>query len=96
MLPSGNYERNTNTHTPDADPVISKDLWVYFALAIPLTVAIVGAWFYLSRRRKSRLRRDQLAVENDVDLMEREIMATMRRRTLRTESTWASIASAKS
>ncbi|SPO01163.1 uncharacterized protein DNG_03910 [Cephalotrichum gorgonifer] len=73
-----------------ADPV-SIDLWIYFALTIPLTAAIVGSWFYLNRRRKNKLRRDQLAVEDDVELMEREIMATIRRKTLKTESTWDSI-----
>lgn len=64
-------------------------------MAIPLTGLIVGSWFFFNNRRKRRLRRDQLAVEDDVESMEREIMATIRRKTLRTESTWASITSKK-
>ncbi|KAL2114143.1 hypothetical protein VUR80DRAFT_449 [Thermomyces stellatus] len=74
----------------DAERVISPDLWVYFAMTIPLTGVIVGSWFYFNQRRKRRVRRDQLAVEDDIDVMEREIMATIRRKTLRTESTWNS------
>ena len=68
----------------DADPVISPDLWVYFAMTIPLTGVIVGSWIYFNQRRKRKLRRDQRAVEDDVEVMEREIMATIRRKTLRT------------
>lgn len=59
-------------------------------MTIPLTGVIVGSWFYFNQRRKRRVRRDQLAVEDDIDVMEREIMATIRRKTLRTESTWNS------
>lgn len=79
----------------DADPVISPDLWVYFAMTIPLTGLIVGSWIFFNQRRKRKLRADQLAVEGDVENMEREIMATIRRKTLRTESTWASISTKK-
>lgn len=64
-------------------------------MAVPLTGLIVGSWIYFNQRRKRKLRHAQLAVEDDVEVMEREIMATIRRKTLRTESTWNSISPKK-
>ncbi len=59
-------------------------------MTVPLTAAIVGTWIFFNQRRKRRFLRDQDEVKNDIESMEREIMATMRRRTLRPERTWTS------
>lgn len=32
---------------------VSESLWIYFVLTIPLTVAVVGIWWYLDRYMKS-------------------------------------------
>ena len=82
---------NTTDKATDPSKIVSSWLWLYFALTVPLTCLIVGAWLLFDRRRLRRLREDQLAVEGDVEVMEREIMATIRRKTLRTESTWNSV-----
>ncbi|CAI4217886.1 unnamed protein product [Parascedosporium putredinis] len=74
----------------DADPIISTNLWIYFAITIPVTLLIVGTWIFFNQRRKDKFRRDQATVEGDVESMEREIMATMRRKTLNKENTWNS------
>ena len=60
-----------------------------------MTAVILGGWVFFNQRRKRRLQRDQLAVEDDVEVMEREIMATLRRKTLRSENTWTSISQTK-
>ncbi|PKS10220.1 hypothetical protein jhhlp_001970 [Lomentospora prolificans] len=79
----------------DADPVVSTNLWIYFAITVPLTILIVGTWLYFSQRRKRKFKLAQAAVDDDVEVMEREIMATMRRKTLNKENTWNSLSPKK-
>jgi len=74
-----------------AEPVVSGSLWIYFAIMIPVTAAIVGGWVYFDRRRKMSFRKEQEKVENEIEVMEHEIMATMRRKTLSKASTWNTI-----
>jgi hypothetical protein len=74
-----------------ADTVVSQSLWIYFAIALPVTAAIVGGWVYFDLRRKRSFRKEQEKVENDIEVMEHEIMATMRRKTLSKASTWNTI-----
>jgi hypothetical protein len=74
-----------------ADPSVSQNLWIYFAIAIPITAVIVGGWVYFDMRRKRNFRKEQEKVENDIEVMEHEIMATMRRKTLSKASTWNTV-----
>jgi hypothetical protein len=76
-------------------PVVSPWLWTYFAITVPITAAIVGTWIYFDARRKRIFRREREKVENDIEDMEHEIMATMRRKTLSKASTWNTISPPK-
>ncbi|TDZ24425.1 hypothetical protein Cob_v002872 [Colletotrichum orbiculare MAFF 240422] len=74
----------------DADPVISKSLWVYFAITIPLTVIIVVGWLWFDRRRESKFADEDADLEKNIEHMEADIMAMMRKRTMSKANTWTS------
>ncbi|KAM0436898.1 hypothetical protein ACHAPT_002611 [Fusarium lateritium] len=72
----------------DADPVVSIQLWVYFAIAVPVTALIVGCWMYLDRRRREQHKKDDADLEKNIDKMEKEIMFALRKRTMSKANTW--------
>ncbi|XDG00684.1 hypothetical protein ABKA04_000299 [Annulohypoxylon sp. FPYF3050] len=69
---------------------VSKKLWVYFAVTIPLTVIILLFWYYLDRRREKRYAEEDLEIEKGIDGMEKEILAIMRKKTISKVTTWNS------
>ncbi|GJC95376.1 protein kinase [Colletotrichum higginsianum] len=76
-----------------ADPVISKELWVYFAITIPLTIVIVGGWIVFDRRREGKFASEDADLEKNIEHMEADIMAMMRKRTMSKANTWTSVTS---
>ncbi|KAK2026819.1 hypothetical protein LX32DRAFT_622064 [Colletotrichum zoysiae] len=77
----------------DADPVISKEIWVYFAITIPLTILIVGGWMIFDRRREGKFAVEDADLEKNIEHMEADIMAMMRKRTMSKANTWTSVTS---
>ncbi|KAF5026074.1 hypothetical protein F66182_1866 [Fusarium sp. NRRL 66182] len=75
----------------DADPVISVELWVYFALTIPVTAIIVGCWLFIDRRRQEQHKKDDADLEKNIDKMEKEIMFALRKRTMSKANTWNTV-----
>lgn len=69
---------------------MSKKLWVYFAVTIPLTVIILLFWYYLDRRREKRYAEEDEEIEKGIDGMEKEILAIMRKKTISKVTTWNS------
>ncbi|KAI0902426.1 hypothetical protein F4806DRAFT_446988 [Annulohypoxylon nitens] len=69
---------------------VSKKLWVYFAVTIPLTVIILLFWYYLDRRREKRYAEEDVEIEKGIDSMEKDILAIMRNKTFRKATTWNS------
>lgn len=67
---------------------VSPLLWIYFAITVPLTVAVVVAWWWWDRRRESRYAREDADIEAGIERMEAQIMATMRERTMSKVRTW--------
>ncbi|KAI1313556.1 hypothetical protein F5Y03DRAFT_381135 [Xylaria venustula] len=67
---------------------VSQELWIYFAITIPLTVAIVGTWWALDRRREKAYAREDLDIEQGIERMETEILAIMRKKTMNKAATW--------
>ncbi|KAF6815673.1 hypothetical protein CPLU01_02682 [Colletotrichum plurivorum] len=76
-----------------ADPVISKSLWVYFAITVPLTIIIVVGWIWFDRRREGQFAIEDADLEENIVNMEAEIMAMMRKRTMSKANTWTSVTS---
>lgn len=70
------------------DPVVSKDLWIYFVISVPLTLAIVLVWWWWDRRREARYALEDADIEAGIDKMEAQIMAAMRQRTMNKARTW--------
>ncbi|KAI0200771.1 hypothetical protein F4808DRAFT_427853 [Astrocystis sublimbata] len=70
-----------NFRVPDNSEV-SQELWIYFAITIPLTVAIVGAWWALDRIREKSYAVEDFDIEQGIERMENEILAIMRKKTM--------------
>ncbi|GKT46002.1 uncharacterized protein ColSpa_06183 [Colletotrichum spaethianum] len=58
----------------DANPAISQQLWVYFAISIPLTIVIVCGWVMFDRRRKEWFASEEVDVEKSIEHMRMGVM----------------------
>ncbi|KAK3897088.1 hypothetical protein C8A05DRAFT_48161 [Staphylotrichum tortipilum] len=67
---------------------VSPLLWIYFAIAIPMTLAIVVCWRMWDRRREAQYELEDADIEAGIDKMEAQIMATMRKKTMSKARTW--------
>ncbi|ESZ98006.1 hypothetical protein SBOR_1619 [Sclerotinia borealis F-4128] len=72
----------------DGTPAVSKSFWLYWAVTIPCTMIIVGWWYVWEKKRERRYSLEDIDLERGSDDMEKEIMATMRKRTMSKASTW--------
>ncbi|KAL5629046.1 hypothetical protein BROUX41_002437 [Berkeleyomyces rouxiae] len=68
-------------------PKVSKDVWMYFALTIPITIFVVTAWFVLEARRKKEHKIQEEQVNDEWDRMEHTIMEQMRIKTIKHQQT---------
>jgi hypothetical protein len=55
-----------------SDRTVSKSLWVYFAVAIPITVAVLAAWTILTKKNR----------EENSDMDQANLTQLLRRRTM--------------
>ncbi|KAI1854818.1 hypothetical protein JX265_002457 [Neoarthrinium moseri] len=69
---------------------VSEYLWVYFVVTIPLTLVIVGSWWWMDKRRQREYAAEDVEIEKGIDRMESEIMAIMRKKTMNKATTWNS------
>lgn len=69
---------------------VSQYLWVYFVVTIPLTLAIVGSWLWIDKRRERQYALEDEDIEKGIERMETEIMAIMRKKTMKKSTTWNS------
>jgi hypothetical protein len=53
-------------------------------------LAIVGAWWLLGRRRDKRYAAEDVDIEQGIERMETDILAIMRKKTMKKASTWNS------
>lgn len=60
---------------------ISPDLWIYFVVTIPITLVIVGTWFWWDMHREKRLKIEDDNIDNDITVMENDIIKSTRKRT---------------
>jgi hypothetical protein len=75
--------------SPDpGQPIVSNQLWIYFAWTIPVTMVIVGGWWLWEKRRERIYGEEDADLEKGSEGMEGKIMATMRKRTMSKASTW--------
>lgn len=76
-------------------PKVSNQFWIYWVVTIPVTVVIVGMWYIWEKKRERRYDREDLDLEKGSEDMEKNIMATMRKRTMSKASTWDGMAKKK-
>lgn len=96
FVPDGGNDPPEPTTTPAATAApppppwnpVSPLLWIYFAITIPVTLAIVVGWRWWDRRREARYAAEDRDIEEGIDKMEAQIMATMRKRTMSKMRTW--------
>ncbi|KAI6781073.1 uncharacterized protein J7T54_003240 [Emericellopsis cladophorae] len=76
----------------DATPV-SVDLWIYFAVTVPVTALIVVTWIWFDRKREAQHKKDDADLERNIDQMEKDIMRNLRKRTMSKAHTWNTVTS---
>lgn len=81
-----NNDNNNNNN--ESEPVVSKDLWIYFVITIPLTMFVVLFWRWWDRRREKRYEAEDRDIEAGIEKMEQVIMENMRKRTMNKARTW--------
>jgi hypothetical protein len=64
---------------------------VYFAITVPVTALIVGAWTFIDKRRQEQHKKDDADLEKNIDKMEKEIMFALRKRTMSKANTWNTV-----
>lgn len=72
----------------NAGPMVSNQFWIYWAVTIPTTILIVAMWYVWEKKRERRYNSEDQDLEKGSEDMEKEIMATMRKRTMSKASTW--------
>ncbi|PHH61113.1 hypothetical protein CDD81_775 [Ophiocordyceps australis] len=77
----------------DAVHPVATQFWIYFAVTIPLTAAIVGTWYWFDHRREAQHTRGDQHLEEDIMRMEKDIMLHLRRRTIQRPNTWNTLSS---
>ncbi|KAI1771386.1 hypothetical protein F4818DRAFT_454773 [Hypoxylon cercidicola] len=69
---------------------VSNQLWLYFAVTIPLTLVILLAWYFIDRRRERKYAEEDQDIEKGITTMEKDILAIMRKKTINKAATWNS------
>jgi hypothetical protein len=67
---------------------VSMSLWIYFALMVPLTVVIVGAWWYIDQHTKPEVREDPEVSEKRLSETEARVIDRLRKTTQARFRTW--------
>ncbi|KXX79476.1 Magnesium transport protein CorA [Madurella mycetomatis] len=67
---------------------VAPELWIYFAITIPMTLIIVLLWWWWDRRRDAQHAKEDADLEHGIEKMEVQIMAMMRKRTMNKVRTW--------
>lgn len=70
------------------DDMVAPSFWVYWAITVPITIAIVAFWYFYDKRREAMYCKEDTDLEKGSEAMEKDIMATMRNRTMSKASTW--------
>ena len=84
----GLFERLTVT---DANPIVSVQLWIYFAVTVPITGIILAVWMWFDRRRERQYSEEDADLEKTIGNLEQNIMNHLRRRTMSKANTWNTI-----
>lgn len=70
------------------DVEVSKALWLFFVITVPVTLIIVFSWVYWDRRREKLYHEQDEGLEEGILALENQIMMSMRKRTMSKQRTW--------
>jgi hypothetical protein len=65
---------------------VAPQLWIYFVIAVPLTVLTVGTLWMWDRKRNRKSKRVTAALEEGLEHMEMEIASQMKRQRVGTKT----------
>ena len=66
---------------PSISSAVSPNFWLYWAVTIPLTLAVVGMWLIWERRKQRAYEVEDNELGKGPEDIEKEIMTAMRKRT---------------
>lgn len=72
----------------DGNASVSPMLWVYFVITGPMTLVIVLFWRWWDRRREVKYDAEDRELEKGIEVLEKQIIKTLRSRTLNKQRTW--------
>ncbi|KUI59573.1 hypothetical protein VP1G_06804 [Cytospora mali] len=72
-------------------PTVAPTFWIYWAVTIPISFAVVIIWWIWDRSREIRYAKEDIDLEDQIDNMENVIMAKMRKRTMSKVRTWTQV-----
>ncbi|KAI1466992.1 uncharacterized protein F4812DRAFT_430692 [Daldinia caldariorum] len=85
-----NFKVGSDSGGDSGESEVSSELWVYFAVTVPLTFLIVLVWWIIDHRRERKYAEEDIEIEKGIDTMEKDILAIMRKKTINKASTWNS------
>lgn len=56
---------------------VAPTLWIYFAITIPLTLIVLGFWFWWDRRREKKFADEEKAIEDALPHMESSFVSML-------------------
>lgn len=62
----------------DDSPIVAPTLWIYFAITIPLTIAVLAALFWWDRSREKKFAEELLEVSTTLPDLERRVVTSLR------------------
>lgn len=71
----------------DSVPSMSPKIWVYFAIAIPMTIVVLLMWLAYEGWRKKLYRQQDKEIDEGWIKLEKKIMSDLRNKTMKTTTT---------
>lgn len=68
-------------NSTDLNGSVSRSLWIYFIMAVPLTIVVVGIWFMMDRRTKPEVQEEPEVAETRLFEIEARVIERLRRMT---------------
>lgn len=74
----GNGGGGSSGGDDDNSPIVAPTLWIYFAITIPLTIAVLAALFWWDRTREKKFAEEEAEVSTTLPDLERRVVTSLR------------------
>lgn len=58
-------------------PAVTSTLWIYFAITVPLTMLVLGVWFWWDKRREKKFTDEEKAIEKAKPNLENDFVTSL-------------------